>query len=148
MNTCPHCARSLHSHITIHVTKCPHNPALRDSYASALADPEKTGHALKAVDYDATHSPELFGADALRDNLDMTWAQVAQHFGLQPVPRTGGRKSEARVERQRQAQEEAQKEEAPLLLPVRDYGDGFGLPIGSVREVVHAGRVYEYMMVR
>lgn len=146
MTHCPFCARPLHSHITIHCAKCPHNPAMAAAYAAALADPEKTGHVRKAVDYDATHSPELFGADALRDNLGMTWAQVAEHFNLQPVPRTGGRKSEARAERQRQAQ--AQKEEAPPLLPVRDYGDGFGLPIGSVREVVHAGRVYEYMMVR
>lgn len=146
MTHCPHCARSLHSHITIHVNKCPHNPALRDSYAAALADPEKAGHVRKTVDYDATHSPALFGADALRDNLNMTWAQVAEHFNLQPVPRTGGRKSEARAERQRQAQAQAQA----IVVPVAsvDYGDGFGLPIGSVREVTHAGRVYEYMMVR
>lgn len=146
--TCPFCGCRVTPNNHTHFARCPHDPAHHDRYAAALANPAHPGWCYTCTQYDVQHPKGLYGSDALRRSLGMTWDGVARHFGLEPAPHGQGMRDAAQRRVSAKATLEAVGQEIDEALAdaavVEDEWEAarYGLPVLRYR-TQQIGSVYQ-----
>lgn len=112
--TCPHCGRGFAQGTgPAHTLTCIHAPDMAERVRAALEDPDRPGVALSTRAYDERAAQfNAAGYDTLVRAWGPTWADVAQHVGLEPGQRRGTKKGSRAAQVSAEARAMAETEEA------------------------------------